>query len=78
MQNMSILRISLVTGCVLLVPLLGNIFMGWNWPAFAFPVWGALLFGTGLFYEMVARRGGTTRTELLPALRARRGSFCSG
>jgi hypothetical protein len=59
MQNKSVLRIALLTGCILLVPLLGNLFMGWNWPAFAFPFWGALLFGTGLIYELVARKGGT-------------------
>jgi hypothetical protein len=60
MQNKSIVRIALVTGCILLVPLLGNLFMGWNWPPFAFPFWGALLFGAGLTYELVARKGGTT------------------
>jgi len=59
MQNKSIIRIALVTGCILLVPLLGNLFMGWNWPPFAFAFWGALLFGTGLTYELVARKGGT-------------------
>ncbi len=59
MQNKSIVRIALVTGCILLVPLLGNLFMGWNWPSFAFPFWGAILFGTGLTYELIARKGGT-------------------
>ena len=33
--------------------------MGWNWPSFAFAFWGALLFGTGLTYELIARKGGT-------------------
>src|SRR4029453_842746 len=60
MQNKSMVRIALVTGCILLVPLLGNLFMGWNWPPIAFPLWGALLFGTGLAYELVARKRGTT------------------
>jgi hypothetical protein len=59
MQNKSIVRIALVTACILLVPLLGNLFMGWSWPWFAFPVWGAVLVGTGLTYELVARKGGT-------------------
>jgi hypothetical protein len=59
MQNKSIGRIALVTGCILLVPLLGNLFMGWNWPPYAFPLWGALLFGTGLTYELIARKRGT-------------------
>jgi len=39
MQNKSILRIALVTGCILLVPLMGNLFMGWSWSWFAFPAW---------------------------------------
>ena len=33
-QHKSILRIVLATGCILLVPLLGNLFMGWSWPGF--------------------------------------------
>ena len=59
MQNKSIVRIALVTGCILLVPLLGNLFMGWNWPPYAFPFWGAILFATGLTYELIARKRGT-------------------
>jgi hypothetical protein len=59
MQNKSMIHIALVTGCTLLVPLLGNLFMGWNWPLFAFAFWGALLFGTGLTYELIARKGST-------------------
>jgi hypothetical protein len=55
MQNESILRIALVTGLLLLIPFVA----GWNWPPFAFAFWGALLFGTGLTYELVARKGGT-------------------
>jgi hypothetical protein len=59
MQNKSILRIALVTGCILLVPLMGNLFMGWNWPPYAFAFWGAVLFGAGLMYELIAGKGGT-------------------
>jgi len=59
MQNKSIVRIALVTGCILLVPLLGNLLMGWHWHPIAFPLWGALLFGTGLTYELIAKKGGT-------------------
>jgi hypothetical protein len=54
----NIVRIALAIGCILLVPLLGNFFMGWHWPPFAFVVWGAVLFGTGLTYELIARKGG--------------------
>jgi hypothetical protein len=56
----AIIRIAIVVGFILLVPLAGNLFMGWNWPWFAFPFWGAVLFGTGLTYELIARKGGTT------------------
>jgi hypothetical protein len=55
----AIIRIAIGTGLILLIPLFGNLFMGWNWPAFAFPAWGALLFGAGLTYELIARKGGT-------------------
>jgi hypothetical protein len=64
MHNRTILRIALVTGCILLVPLLGNLFMGWNWPPLAFAVWGALLFGAGLMYELIAGKGGTIAYRL--------------
>ncbi len=60
MPNKPILRIAVVTGCLLLVPLLGNLFVeGWNWDLFDFVIWGALLFGTGLTFELVARKGAT-------------------
>ncbi|MEX2138031.1 MAG: hypothetical protein WD894_02130 [Pirellulales bacterium] len=59
MHNKNIIRIAIGTACMLLVPLLGNLFMGWNWPPLAFAVWGVLLFGTGLTYELVARKGVT-------------------
>lgn len=59
MMQKSMIRIAIVVGLILMIPLLGNLFMGWNWPWFAFPAWGALLFGTGLAYELIARKGGT-------------------
>ena len=40
---------------IMLVPLLAR----WNWPPFAFALWGAVLFGGGLAYELIARKGGT-------------------
>lgn len=49
-----------VVAIFLLVPLLGNLFVeGWNWPPLAFPLWGALLFGAGITYELIARMGRT-------------------
>ena len=59
MQNKRIVGIAIVAGGLLLVPLMGNLFMGWSWPWFAFPVWGAILFGAGLTFELIARQGGT-------------------
>lgn len=60
MMQKSIIRVALVTAGILLIPFFGNIFIdGWNWPPFAFAFWGALLFGTGLAFEVIARKGGT-------------------
>jgi hypothetical protein len=64
MQRKHILRIALATGCLLLVPLLGTLFIdGWNWRPRAFAVWGTILFGTGLIYELVASRPGCFRKQ---------------
>ena len=47
---------ALITGLILLIPLLGDYFIdGWNWPPAAFVVLGALIFGIGLTYELVTR-----------------------
>jgi hypothetical protein len=55
----SIVRIAIGTGLILLIPLIGNLFMGWHWPWFAFPAWGAVLLGAGLTYKLIASKGGT-------------------
>jgi len=56
----SIVRIAMVVGLVLLLPLLGNLFVdGFNWDLADFIIWGILLFGTGLTFELIARKGGT-------------------
>jgi hypothetical protein len=60
-QHNRLVRIAVVTGCILLIPLFGNLFVeGWNWGLFDFVVAGALLFGTGLTYDVVARKRGAT------------------
>lgn len=52
-----IIRIAVVVGLILLIPVFGNLYVdGWNWSPFDFVVWGALLFGTGLVFELVASR----------------------
>jgi hypothetical protein len=56
----NIIRIAIVVGLILLVPLWANHNIeGWNWSPLDFVFMGALLFGTGLTYELVARVGGT-------------------
>src|SRR6267378_1989324 len=53
----SIIRPALGTGLILLIPLFGNLFVaGWNWPLGAFILAGVMLFGTGLTYELVAKK----------------------
>lgn len=69
----NIVRIAIVVGLILLVPLLANHFIyGWNWDLFDFAFMGTLLFGTGLAYELVARKAGTIayRTAVGVALAA--------
>jgi len=61
MENKNIMRLALVTAILLLIPLVAMQFsaeMNWTW--FDFVVAGALLFGSGLAYELIARKGGNT------------------
>ncbi len=60
MRSRNILRLAVITACLLLIPALGNRFIdGWNWDFTDFIFAGALLFGTGLAYELLASKGGT-------------------
>ena len=61
MEQRFILRPALGTGCLLLVPLMAMRFtdhVAWNGLDFA--VAGILLFGTGVTFELLARRAGNT------------------
>jgi hypothetical protein len=63
MQNITrrLVAWAAVVALLLLVPLLGNHFIdGWNWDLFDFVWAGTVLFGAGLTYELIARKGGTT------------------
>jgi hypothetical protein len=54
-----IVRIAIVVGVILLIPFFGDLYVdGWNWDALDFVVAGALLFGTGLTFELVASKVG--------------------
>ncbi len=60
MQNKTIVRIALVTAFILLLPLLAmQVTDEVVWDLADFAVAGVLLFGAGLTYELVARKGGT-------------------
>jgi hypothetical protein len=59
MWNRNIVRIAAVTGLLLLIPFIAMQFTPEvNWTASDFVFAGALIFGTGLAYELIARRGG--------------------
>jgi hypothetical protein len=59
MQNKNILLIALAVAFILLLPLLAMQFTDEvAWTPFDFAVAGALLFGTGVAYELIARKSG--------------------
>jgi len=56
-QHRNIIRIALVTACILMVPLVAmQLTEEVNWGLFDFVVMGALLFGAGLANELVAKK----------------------
>lgn len=60
MQNKNIIRIALATALLLLVPLVAMQFSDEvDWSLSDFVVAGALLFGSGLTYELIARKAGS-------------------
>jgi hypothetical protein len=60
MQNKNIIYLALGTAFILLLPLFAMLFTNQVvWDLTDFIVAGALIFGTGLAYELVARKGGT-------------------
>jgi hypothetical protein len=60
MQNKNIIYLALGTAFILLMPLIAMLFTNQVvWDLTDFIVAGTLIFGTGLAYELVARKGGT-------------------
>ncbi len=65
MKNRNIIRIAIVTGLILMIPLVAMQFVeGWNWSLIDFIAAGALIFGTGLSYELISRKGSTTKYKI--------------
>jgi hypothetical protein len=61
MRSKAIVRTALVTGFILLLPLLAMLFTAEvNWSGFDFVVAGVLLFGSGLAYELLAGKAANT------------------
>jgi hypothetical protein len=64
MQNKNLIHLVLGTAFILLMPLLAMLFTDQLvWDLTDFIVAGALIFGTGLAYELVARKGALWHTE---------------
>jgi hypothetical protein len=54
-----VLGVALGTVAILMIPFVGmRISNDWNWALFDFIVMGALIFGTGLAYVLITRKGG--------------------
>ncbi len=57
MQNKSILWVALGTGLLLMIPFIGMLVSDeWKWGLFDFVFMGALIFGTGLTFVLIARQ----------------------
>lgn len=55
-----IIRLALITACILLIPVFGNLYVnGWNWDPFDFVFMGTLIFGSGCAYLWIASKGNT-------------------
>ncbi|HYF29219.1 MAG TPA: hypothetical protein VEA36_02550 [Candidatus Paceibacterota bacterium] len=65
----NLIRLVLVTALLLLIPLISMQFIeGMAWSPFDFIIAGVLLFGTGLAYELISRRGATTAYRIATGL----------
>ena len=64
MMPKSLMRVALVTGGILLVPVLG----GWPWGMGDFVIMGILLFGTGMVMEYVINKVKDTNQRALIVL----------
>jgi hypothetical protein len=55
-----VVGVALGTVAILMIPFVGmQLSNDWNWSLFDFIVMGALIFGTGLAYVLITRKGGT-------------------
>ncbi len=61
MNHIKIIHLAIITLLVLSIPFVAMQFnAGVNWSAFDFIFVGALIFGTGLIYQLIAPKGGNT------------------
>jgi hypothetical protein len=59
MPNKNIIRLAIVTVCILMIPLIAMQFTDEvTWSVFDFIIMGGLIFGAGLAYELIAKRSG--------------------
>jgi hypothetical protein len=57
----SIIRLVVITLCLLIIPMLGNRFVdGWNWTLFDFVWAGTLIFLTGLTYIFISKKANSS------------------
>ncbi len=72
----NILHIAVVTGCILLVPLVAMQFTDEvKWGPLDFVFMGSFIFGTGLTYELIARKGGTLAYRVAVGIACATGLF---
>lgn len=58
MTQKSTLRIAVIVGLIMLLPLLGNKYVdGFNWGPFDFLAWGGILVVVAMTFELIAKRG---------------------
>lgn len=69
MKNNTILRIILVTGLFLLIPLYGNRFIeGWNWSPFDFVFATVMVGGVQLAYAYISKKAGSSAYKIATGL----------
>jgi hypothetical protein len=62
-------NIAIGTVAILMIPVIGMLVSdGWNWGPLDFVIMGALIFGTGLAYELTSRRLKSSTSRIFAGL----------